>query len=144
VRTQFPVNSGPQHHYVAQAALAHLDRWVREVVPAPAAPRLELAGDPPDLVRDELGIARGGIRTGFVDVPAAVLSGAGQQGQAFVALFGTTMPFEPATLRQLYPGGRAEYAKRFADATAQAVAEGFVLGADADEMNALAAAMYPG
>jgi len=38
-----PINAGVQHHYVAQAALAHLDRWVRDGVPAPTAPRLELA-----------------------------------------------------------------------------------------------------
>ena len=30
-----PVNSGPQHHYVAQAAIAHLDRWARGGAPPP-------------------------------------------------------------------------------------------------------------
>jgi hypothetical protein len=32
-----PVNSGPQHHYVAQAAIAHLDRWARGGAPPPGA-----------------------------------------------------------------------------------------------------------
>jgi hypothetical protein len=140
--TEIPVNSGPQHHYVAQAALAHLDRWVREGEPAPTAPRLGLTDDRSGLVTDELGVARGGIRTGFVDVPAAVLSGLGQSGAVFAFLFGTTRAFDDATLRRLYPGGRDEYAKRFADATAQAVADGFVLAADVEEMNALAVAMF--
>src|SRR5262249_59074516 len=44
-----PVNSGLQHHYVAQAALAHLDRWARGGPPPPSAPRL--ATDPDDPTR---------------------------------------------------------------------------------------------
>jgi hypothetical protein len=71
-----PVNSGPQHHYVAQAGLAHLDRWARGGPPPPRSPRLETdPGDPMRLVTDDAGIARGGIRTGWVDVPVAALSG---------------------------------------------------------------------
>ena len=76
IRFPAPVNSGPQHHYVAQAAIAHLDRWARGGPPPPRSPWLET--DPDDhmrLVTDEAGIARGGIRTGWVDVPVAVLSG---------------------------------------------------------------------
>lgn len=142
--TPVPINSGPQHHYVAQAALAHLERRLREGTPVPAAPRMELVGDPPGLATDELGVVRGGVRTGFVDVPTAVLSGLGQRGVAFAALFGTTRPFDAETLRRLYPGGRDDYAKHFADATDRAVADGFVLAADAAEMTALAVAMFPG
>ena len=71
-----PVNSGPQHHYVAQAALAHLDRWARGGPPPPGSPRLETdPDDPMRLVTDDAGIARGGIRTGWGDVPVAALSG---------------------------------------------------------------------
>jgi hypothetical protein len=139
-----PINSGPQHHYVAQAAVAALDRWIRDGTPAPTAPQLALTtAEPPVPVLDELGVATGGIRTGFVDVPAAVLSGLGQDAGGFAVLFGSTRAFDEATLHRLYPGGRDEYAKRFADATARAVAGGFVLAADAEEMTALAVAMYP-
>jgi hypothetical protein len=70
-----PVNSGPQHHYVAQAAITHLERWARGG-PPPSSPRLET--DPDDrmrLVTDDAGIGRGCIRTGWVDVPVAALSG---------------------------------------------------------------------
>jgi hypothetical protein len=63
---------------------------------------------------------------------------------AFATLFGTTRALDADTLRGLYPGGRDEYAKRFAEATALAVADGFVLAADAEEMTALAVEMYPG
>jgi Alpha/beta hydrolase domain len=140
-----PVNSGPQHHYVAQAALAHLDRWARGGKPPPRSPRLET--DPGDLMRlvtDDAGIARGGIRTGWVDVPVAALSGLAPEGApAFAAILGTTRVFDEAELKRRYPGGLSVYAAAFRTATSRAVAEGFVLAEDADEMVAVAAAGYP-
>jgi Alpha/beta hydrolase domain len=140
-----PVNSGPQHHYVAQAALAHLDRWARGGPPPPRSPRLETdPGDPMRLVTDDAGIARGGIRTGWVDVPVAALSGLAPEGApAFAAILGTTRVFDKAELKRRYPGGPSEYAAAFRTATSRAVAEGFVLAEDAEEMVAVAAAGYP-
>ena len=41
-QTDTPINAGPQQHYVAQAALAHLARWAAGGEPPPAAPRLEV------------------------------------------------------------------------------------------------------
>jgi len=69
--SEFPVNSGPQQHYVLAAALSHLDRWARGGSPPPKAQRLASkdAGGR-ELLRDELGIARGGIRTPWVDAPS--------------------------------------------------------------------------
>jgi Alpha/beta hydrolase domain len=140
-----PVNSGPQHHYVAQAALAHLDRWARGGPPPPRSPRLETdPGDPMRLVTDDAGIALGGIRTGWVDVPVAALSGLAPEGApAFAAILGTTRVFDEAELTRRYPGGPSEYAAAFRTATSRAVAEGFVLPEDAEEMVAVAAAGYP-
>ena len=145
MRCPAPVNSGPQHHYVAQAAIAHLDRWARGGDPPPRSGLLEV--DPDDhmkLVRDDAGIARGGIRTGWVDVPVAALSGIAPDGAPGVAiLLGTTRVFDAAELARRYPGGRDEYAAAFGAATARAVADGFLLAEDADEIVALAAAAYP-
>jgi hypothetical protein len=140
-----PVNSGPQHHYVAQAAITHLDRWARGGQAPPRAPRLETAPDDPmRLVTDASGVAQGGIRTGWVDVPAAVLSGLAPDGTAGLAvLLGTTRVFDDAELARRYPGGRAEYADLFRAATSRAVADGFLLAEDADEMVAVAVAGYP-
>ena len=81
-----------------QAALEHLDAWVAGGSPPPPAPRLDLATAGNDLQRDEHGIATGGLRTPWVDVPATTLSGLGQTGEAFSMLFGTTTPFDSATL----------------------------------------------
>jgi hypothetical protein len=83
------------------------------------------------------------VRTPWAEVPVAALSGLGQTGPGFAPLFGTTKVFDPATLARLYSGGREQYLAQFAQATHAAIQEGFILGADEPEINALAAAMYP-
>ena len=125
-----PVNAGPQH-WVLKAALAALERWVRDGTPPPTAPRIELTDDPaPMIARDTHGNALGGIRTPHLDVPIATLSGEGQSGGSFCFLFGTTTPFDEATLAALYPT-REDYVVPFLAATDAAVAAGFILPADA-------------
>jgi hypothetical protein len=140
-----PINSGPQQHYVAQAAIAALDRWVRTGAPPPSADRLGLEpGEPVRLRLDRHGIAVDGVRTPWVDVPVAVLSGLGQEAAPGAALlFGSTRPFDRATLDRLYPRGADDYVPAFRDAAERAVAAGFLLAADLDEMVAVAAASFP-
>jgi hypothetical protein len=134
-----PVNSGPQQHYVLNAALLHLDRWVREGKPPPEAPRLRASdARATELVRDELGIVCGGIRTPWVEAPSAVLSGDAPGGDGFTFLFGRTVTLDEATLARLYPGGPDEHCLRFEAATEEAVAAGFLLETDASEIRALA------
>ncbi len=126
------MNFGPQHHYVVQAALWQLDRWIKTGVPAPAAPPLKLTGDqPPKLVTDEHGIAQGGLRTPWVDVPTAVLSGAG-------SMVGFGKPFDAATLQRLYPGGKAEYLRKFEASLDAAIRHGFIVPEDRAEILGLA------
>jgi hypothetical protein len=144
--TELPtyINFAPQHHYVVQAALAALLAWVRSGEPAPYAPRLELThANSPQLVLDANGIAVGGVRTPWVDVPIARTSGAGNDQSAMASLFGSGEPFDAATLHRLYPGGGAEYLARFASALDTAIAQGFILRADRQEILELAAATYP-
>ena len=141
------INFGPQHHYVLQAALAALDTWVRFGEPPATAPALEVTGDdPPQPVPDPNGIARGGVRTPWVDVPIARTSGAvgSDSGPAnlMAALFGSGEPFDAATLRRLYPGGELDYLTRFTVALEAAIGSGFILAADRAEILALAAAEY--
>jgi hypothetical protein len=143
VRTGSPINSGPQQHYVAQAAVEHLDNWVAGGPPPPPAPRLDLMPDGSEFNRDEHGIATGGLRTPWVEVPVATLSGLGQTGEVFSRLFGTTTAFDPATLTRLYPGGCPDYLARFAAALAETIAAGFVLDEDREEILSVAAASYP-
>lgn len=115
-----PMNSGPQQHYVASSALEHLIRWIEDGKEPPQAPRLEIASlSARTFTLDRLGIAQGGVRSPWVDVPTAVLSGMGQTSVGFAPLFGTTTPFDARRLEQLYPRGRGEYLARFAAATEQ-------------------------
>ena len=142
-RTDTPINAGPQQHYVAQAALAHLSRWAAGGEPPPEADRLELNDDATGFVLDELGIARGGIRTPWVDVPSAVMSGLGQSGESFAMLFGRTEPFDEGALTTMYPGGEDDYLERFGSALDAAIAAGFLLEDDRMEILAVAAHAYP-
>ncbi len=144
-----PINSGPQHHYVAMAALDSLDTWVRTGKAPPKAARLDLtapaaAGQAPKLVADDNGNSKGGIRTPWVDAPTAKLSGAGNSGGPYGFLVGSTEPYDAATLARLYPGGKADYLKKFDASLNRAVKAGFILKVDAPEIEALAAANWSG
>jgi len=139
MNAESPINSGPHQHYVLNAAFAQLERWVRDGTPAPEAPRLAATdATAAELVRDAHGIARGGIRTPWVDAPSCVLSGESPGGEGFLFLFGRTREFDAPTLARLYPGGEQEHVERFDAATAAALAGGFLLEADAAEIRALA------
>lgn len=137
-----PINSGPQHHYVANAAIQKLARWVRDGTPPPRAPRLAAAPGSPTFEMDAHGNALGGVRSPYVDVPTATLSGLGQSGQPISRLFGTTTPFDAARLQALY-GSKDAYLAAFEEATDAAVRSGFILDADGPEMVAVAAESYP-
>lgn len=135
-----PLNSGPQHE-VLQAAFHHLVAWVAEGAEPPTSPRLEVAGEPVAVVRDERGNAVGGIRTGPVEAPVATLSGDPAPGneEGFCFLFGSTVPFDAATLSSLYTD-HDDYVAKFTAATNAAVDAGFLLRVDADAMIATAEA----
>jgi hypothetical protein len=143
--TDVPVNSGLQHHYVACAALEHLDAWAAGKAAPPESPRLAVTADGLDFRRDPAGVAVGGIRTPWTDVPAAVLSGVGQTGDSlFSFLFGITREFTPAQLGLLYPDGKAEYLARFEAALDETITAGFLLPDDRAEALAVAEAAWPG
>jgi hypothetical protein len=138
------INFGPQHHYVVQAALAALDSWVRTGEPAPSAPPIEMPEtDKPQPIPDRHGLAQGGIRTPWVDVPIAKTSGVTADENIMAAIFGSGEPFDAATLRRLYPGGSTEYLESFTTALDSAIQAGFILPADRAEILQLAAATYP-
>lgn len=143
-RTAAPINSGPQQHYVECAALEQLDAWVAGRGSPPAAPRLNPTIDWQELQRDELGIATGGIRTPWVDVPVSILSGTGQSGELFAFLLGTTGVLPAAELARLYPGGKGDYLRRFEVCLDETITAGFLLPDDRAEILAVAAAGWPG
>lgn len=125
-----PINSGP-HHFVLKKAIDALTLWVTDGTPPSSSPLLELAGDPPEFVRDEFGNTRGGIRTPYVDVPVAQLLGEPPGGSSFCFLFGKSIPLPDATLDSLYPDHETYVSKVAASAEAT-VAAGFLLQEDAE------------
>jgi hypothetical protein len=141
--TDRPINAGPQQHYIGQAALEHLVRWAGGGSPPPVAARLEADEGFHRLLTGEHGIAIGGIRNPWVDVPTALLSGLGQTGQGFAVLFGTTEPFDSATLVALYPGGRADFLVAFSASLDSTIGAGFIRADDREEIVGLASASYP-
>ena len=82
------------------------------------------------------------MRTPWVDAPPAVYSGLGQPGE-MNELFGTTRPLPDAARAARYPGGRADYLAQFRIATAAAVDAGFLLAADAAEIEGLGTHLWP-
>jgi len=139
IECELPINSGPQH-FIAKAAIHQLEKWVRTGIPPKKAPRLEIAGDPPEFVLDALGNVKGGIRTPYVDVPVAKLSGLGQPPTSLIgALFGTTKLFDKATLKKLYPN-HVTYVEAVTKSTDTAVRDGFLLPEDGELIKAAVAA----
>jgi len=138
------INFAPQHHYVLQAALSKLCRWVQTGEAVPSGADIELTdADPPEPILDANGLARGGIRTPWVEVPVARTSGTGNVESIMAAIFGSGELFEVETLSRLYPGGRADYLDRFTTALDAAIQSGFILAADRGEILELASASYP-
>jgi hypothetical protein len=138
------INSAPQHHYVMVAAVSALNRWVNSGRAPPHGQRLMVIdGNPPQLAPDANGNATGGIRSPWMDVPTAHLSGLGQTGSRMGLLFGVTEPFDSTRLTQLYPGGRSEYLEKFDAALNAAIRSGFILPADEAQIKGLASFSYP-
>jgi len=129
INCNLPINAGPQH-FVVNAALAGLDRWIRRGKPPKAAPRLQASAAPSVVIEhDADGVAKGGVRTPQVDVPIAAFTGE-QAGGILCRLFGTTTPFDDATLARLYPSHRA-FVAAYDKAIRRAQRKGFLVPADA-------------
>ena len=142
-----PINAAPQHHYVMQAALASLNRWIVSKEAPPHGQRLDVSmSGAPQLVLDGNGNATGGIRSPWVDVPTSRLSGLvaglGQMPRGLPDLLGTTDPFHADVLAKLYPGGKPEYLEKFTASLKSAIGAGFILPADEAEIKALAAQSF--
>jgi Alpha/beta hydrolase domain len=133
-----PLNAGA-HTYELRAAVVALDNWVITGTPPAQSPRLDVAG-PGAYVTNSLGEAEGGIRTPQVAAPIAIVNGTGDTSSAgggFCKLFGTTIPFSSAKIAQLYPT-HADFVKKWDQAVASDVTEGYLLPADARVLETVA------
>jgi hypothetical protein len=143
---QYPVNDASAR-YVYDAAVHHLDRWVRDGSLPPIGTRISLSTTSPVApLRDTLGIALGGVRLPEMDVPLLTYSGLDNLSLTppnFCGLFGTTKPIPAETLAALYPN-HGSYVSRVTKATTAAEKAGFILGYDAELIRTAAATSEAG
>ena len=125
-----PINDGPQHETFA-AAVHHLVAWVVGGTLPPASPLLDVGGD--SFVRDDLGIATGGVRTPVADAPLRLLTGEPGPDGGSCFLFGQTAPFDDSVIDSLYGSldGWSAAAQASADLALEA---GWLLPEDAAPM----------
>jgi hypothetical protein len=135
---QPPFSRVPLGHVVT-ASYDHLVRWVERGTPPPTAEPLQFNPDGTK-ARDELGLALGGIRLSQVEVPTALNTG-DNGGESFCRLFGTHVPFDEATLDELYPS-HGSYVRAVGQIDRRNVRAGYLHPADARQ-NHLDAAHSP-
>jgi hypothetical protein len=117
-----PEGSEVRFYHVVSAAHDHLVRWVQDGTPPPTAPLIQMNG--PFVARDALGLALGGIRIADLAVPTALNTGA-NGGPSFCILFGTHVPFDQATLDELYPN-HGNYVAQVREVVNQNLADGYI------------------
>jgi hypothetical protein len=144
------VGSDFPSHYIYNAALVHLERWVRDGTPPPHAQLISVVkpGAPDAAAElDQFGNAVGGVRTPYVDVPTATYFpgrlGAPAPGTAPGTAPGpcimSKVPFDHAKLKSLYPT-HADYVAKVNRDVDRLVKEGWLLPADAQQIKAEATA----
>ncbi|HEY8340494.1 MAG TPA: alpha/beta hydrolase domain-containing protein [Egibacteraceae bacterium] len=124
-----PPFSRVEAYMVQNGAYDALDAWVRDGVAPPHAEPIEASGQPVTIARDELGIARGGIRLPAVEVPTALNTGS-NSGPGFCFLHGTHVPFDADTLAALHPS-HGRYVHRVAEVANALWRDRFIPRADA-------------
>lgn len=125
-------NTGPQFR-VIRAALHSLDSWMRDGT-EPAKGDVLQTNESGQSTRDEHGNALGGVRSPDVDVPIKTLSGdpsAENSGSFWCFLFGSTVPFTPEQLAQLYASHDA-YVAKVTESALKLKAAGFLLEPEAN------------
>jgi hypothetical protein len=127
------INDGPQHETL-QAALHQLVTWVTNGVAPTTAPRIEVTEDDElEIIRDEMGIAVGGIRTPPVIAPLRILFGDPAVSDGFCFLFGQTLDIDQVTLLSMYESLDG-YVTDLEAAAIRSVENGWLLQVDADIM----------
>ena len=117
---------------VLDAAQRYLLGWAAGGEPPPSFPWMEITGEPPTIVRDEHGNAKGGVRLPELEAPVAQYLGRGPGGSMLASLTGAMVPFSDEKIRSLFPTRQA-YLDAYNAAVDQGVRAGyFSLEAAAD------------
>ena len=139
-------NAGEGHSHTSErydllvrAVLSGMDRWVREGVPMPHAPKIERDPRQVDgIARDHNGNALGGVRVPWIEVP---------RGQylprcACGPTRGEFIPFGRERIDRLYPD-REVYEHHWYNAVQRLVDDRFLLPEDAESLPAPSARVPP-
>ena len=124
------------------AVFHHMQRWAADGIAPPVQPKIEFAGDPPQVVRDGHGIAKGGIRLPQVEVPLAKNSAIPRGEGIFALLGGSCEPFPADKVRELY-GDEVTFIARFEAAAHDAVDAGVLMPRDVPVLVAEAKRLWP-
>jgi hypothetical protein len=127
---------------VVDAALHHLQAWMVDGSPPPTQPRIAFHGAPPQIMRDDDGIAIGGIRLPQVEMPLAHNSAIQRTPDVFARLVGSHERFSDEKVRARY-GTRETYLDGFRQATRAAEAASVILPRDVDPLLTEAEAAFP-
>jgi len=124
---EIPLQGHPLLKYVIDGAFVNLEQWASKGVPAPKADRIT--------VKD--GVALGGVRNPYVDVPAASYTFT-SPGPGTCRELGTTTPYDSAKLNGLY-GDQKKYEAKVAVSVDQMVKDRWITKSDGDKIKAEAA-----
>ena len=114
---------------VMNAAFEHLVNWIRDEIPPPIAPRLQVAQALPsvEFARDRFGNVLGGIRLAEHAVPTAKNTGMNSgSGNRFCFLYGSHEAFSEAQLRNLY-SSREKYVQAVTRVVQKNLTDGYIL-----------------
>jgi hypothetical protein len=128
---EIPLSTHPLLTYVLNATFANLDAWAKGK-PAPKAERIKVNDG--IMAKDASGNAIGGIRSPYVDVPAAVYTTT-VPGPGTCRELGSVTPFTWSQLEAHY-GTYANFSTRFNQAVDKMMMEGFLTASDAKRMKA--------
>ena len=128
---------------VTDAAVHHMHEWINGGPAPPTQPWIETAGDPEEILRDNDGIARGGVRLPHAEVPIAGTDHEFVPSEPGVVDFGPDYaPFPANEVIRRY-GDKAGYLARF-EASAEAAARvGVLLQREIEPLVDQAAAAFP-
>jgi hypothetical protein len=140
---KFPL-SLVQWPFTVNRAIKGLEDWVSDDTDAPPIAPRGVYSDPSTLVRDQYGIAEGGIRYPELTVPTGTNDGVNSPGtggnplfNGFCGLLGSNTLFERSTLDSLYTD-HADYVNQYSDAVDAFVATDFMLAEDAPRLKQFA------
>ena len=126
--------------YVQSALLEILDQWVRDREDPPPSQVIDLvdaADGSKEIARDGAGNALGGVRLPSLEAPLGSYL-PNNTGAGFCFLIGSFIPFDDGELARRYPKHQS-FLRQVVDAADRAVADRFLLEADAERVRAEAA-----